>query len=580
LLLELRVRDVGIIEDINWSLSPGLNIITGETGAGKSLVIDAVEALLGGKPDEEMIRYGANEARIEGVFALPHDEGIAALREVLTQKGLTTNEETLVIHCELRRHGRSIIRVNGQAVPRRLLEQIGRLLIDVHGQSEHLSLLDKKSHLTFLDSYAHTLESRLGFTARATQLRRAQQELEKLAENEQELVRREEFLRFQIDEISQAELRDGEDGQLEQERNVLAAAENLKASSYQVYQRIYGDDDASPSTSAIDQLREAVAVMKKLVGLDPSLKPRLDSLEETLYGLEETVQDIRDYSDRMEYDPRRLEEIESRLELIRGLKRKYGPRIDEVLDYQKRATVELEGISHSSERRAKLEETRSHLRQEMGQIAAKLSRARLEAAEQLKTAVEKELRDLNMPQVEFEVSISRTTDPNGIPYPDGETYAFNSDGADAVEFLASTNPGEPIKPLARIASTGEVSRFMLALKGVLSEADSIPVLVFDEIDIGVGGRGGEVVGRKLWTLARNHQTICVTHLPQIAAFADAHYRVRKEVSGDRTLSRLEALEGRPRTEELAVMLAGPQLTETSLDNARELIERAETWKGA
>ena len=580
MLLELRVRDVGIIEDINWSLGPGFNVITGEAGAGKSLVIDAVEALLGGKPDEEIIRHGANEARIEGVFSLSKDKGYTGLREVLTEKGLGTDEDTLVVYCELRRQGRSIIRVNGQAVPRGLLQQIGRLLIDVHGQSQHLSLLDRKNHLDFLDAYAHTLEQRKTFSTMAAELNQAEQELMSLAKDEQELARREEYLRYQVDEIERAELHEGEDEELEQEQKVLASAEHLKASSYEVYQQLYGDDSPTQPASALDRLHEAVAMMKRLAELDPGLKPQLDSLEENLYSLEETTKDIRAYSDRLEHDPARLEEAESRLELVRDLKRKYGQGIADILSYEKEAATELEGISHSSERRLELEETCARLKQEMGQLAAQLSETRSQATTTLKKGVEQELQDLNMPQVEFEVSISQTPDPDGIPYPDGQTHAFNSDGADIVEFLASTNPGEPLKPLARIASTGETSRFMLALKGVLSEADSIPVLVFDEIDIGVGGRSAEVIGKKLWTLARHHQTICVTHLPQITAFADAHYRVQKEVSGDRTVSRLEVLEGGARTEEMAAMLAGSQITETSLKNARELMERAESWKGS
>jgi len=579
LLIELRVRDIGIIEDINWSLGPGLNVITGETGAGKSLVIDAVEALLGSKPDDEMIRHGADEARIEGVFTISHDDKFAALREILTEKGLAADEDTLVVHCELRRQGRSTIRLNGQAIPRGLLQQIGRLLIDVHGQSQHLSLLDRKNHLDFLDTYAHTLEMRQAFSRMAAELNQAEQEMRSLTKDEQELTRHEEYLRYQVDEIGRAELSEGEDEELEKEQKVLVSAEHLKASSYEVYRQLYGDDSSGNPTSALDRLHEAVAQMRRLADLDPTLKTQLDSLEENLYSLEETTKHIRAYSDRLEHDPTRLEEVASRLEFIRDLKRKYGQSITEILNYEKEAAAELESISHSSERRQELEETCARLKQEMGQLATRLSEARSKATAQLKKGVEQELQDLNMPQVEFEVAISQTTHPDGIPYPDGQTYAFTNDGADNVEFLASTNPGEPIKPLARIASTGETSRFMLALKDVLSEADNIPVLVFDEIDIGVGGRSAEVIGKKLWTLARHHQTICVTHLPQITAFADAHYRVNKEVSGDRTVSRLEVLEDDARTEEMAAMLAGSQITETSLKNARELMERAERWKG-
>lgn len=578
MLLELRVRDIGIIEEINWRLSDGLNIITGETGAGKSLVIDTVEALLGGKTDDESIRYGANEAQIEGVFALPHDDRISALRESLAEKGLPAHEDTLVINCELRRKGRGVIRVNGHAVARGLLQQIGRGLIDVHGQSEHLSLLNTKSHLDFLDSYAHTLNLRADFSARAAGLHGVEQELDALLESEKGLARREEFLRYQIDEIGKAKLKVNEEEELERERTVLASCEKLKALSYEAYQALRGEDTPGPSSSAQDRLNQAIQAMKKLIELDPSLKQQFDFLEQSLYGLEETAEDIRAYSDRLEYDPKRLEEIESRLDFIRSLKRKYGQSIAEILDFQLKAEKELESLAHSSERRAELEKLRARLRLEMGKIASKLSAERSRAAARLVTAVKKELQDLGMSQVDFQVSINQVPDEAGIPFPDGQTCAISSEGADEVEFIASTNPGEPLKPLARIASTGEVSRFMLALKGVLSQADNIPVLVFDEIDIGVGGRSGEIIGRKLWALSRDHQTICVTHLPQIAAYADAHYRVRKEVSGARTLSKLEPLEDETRVEELATMLGGPQYTETSLKNARELMQKADSWK--
>ena len=578
MLLELKVKDVGIIEEINWSLGGGLNVITGETGAGKSLVIDAVEALLGGKTDEEIIRHGAEVAQIEGVFTLPHRETISGLREFLVEKGINSDEDTLVIKYEIRKQGRSVIRVNGNAVPRGVLQQIGRLLIDVHGQSEHLSLLDMRCHLDFLDSYAHTLDLRTSFTAKAGELHKAEQELKALTENEKELARHQEFLRFQIDEISQAKLQEGEENELERERNILTSCEKLKALSYEAYQVLAGEDTPGPSASARDRLNDAIQVTNKLVALDPALKPQLDFLEETLYGLEGTAQDIHSYSDRLEYDPNRLEEIESRLELIRSLKRKYGQTITDILDYLEKAEKELEGISHSSQRRDELEPMRFHLKEAMGKIAFELSEKRSRAARNLVTEVKKELDDLAMSQVEFDVATNQVQDEEGIPFPNGQTYAFNNEGVDNVEFIASTNPGEPLKPLNKIASTGEISRFMLALKGVLSEADNIPVLVFDEIDIGVGGRSGEIIGKKLWSLARNHQTICVTHLPQIAAFADSHYLVQKEFSRKRTLSQLETLQDEPRLKELAAMLGGTQYSETSLVNARELVAKAKRWK--
>lgn len=580
MLLELMVKGLGIIEEINWSLSRGLNVITGETGAGKSLVIEAVETLLAGKIDEEAIRYGANEAQIEGVFALSPDKSIPQLRELLAENGLKNDEETLVINCELRRQGRSVIRVNGQAIPKGLLQQIGRFLVDIHGQSEHLSLLDKKYHLDFLDAYAHTLELRHSFTKKAMKLYKANQEWKALVEEEKDLARREEFLRFQLDEISRVKLREGEEEELEKERNVLASCEKLKSLSYEAYQSLHIEDASYSSASAIEKLNEAIQTMKKLVDVDSTLQQQLGFLEETLFRLEEAARDIHSYSDSLEYDPKRLEEVESRLDLIRNLKRKYGQTIAEVLAYMGKAEGELEGLSHSSQRRAELEKMCSCLKEEMGRIAIELSKARSGASGKLVIEVEKELQELNMSRVKFEVAITQTQAQEGIPTPDGETYAFNNEGIDTVEFIASTNPGEPLKPLTKIASTGEISRFMLALKGALSRADNIPVLVFDEIDIGVGGRSGETVGKKLWKLAQNRQVICVTHLPQIAAFGDAHYSVHKEVSGARTLSVLDTFQGEARLKELATMLAGPQYTETSLDNARELIQKAESWKKA
>ena len=578
LLLELRVRNLGIIEDINWSLSRGLNVVTGETGAGKSLVINAVEALLAGKLDEEVIRYGAGEAQIEGVFTIPDGGSFSQLMDFLREKGLKDDDEMLVIDCELRRQGRSIVRVNGHAVAKGLLRQLGRFLIDVHGQSEHLSLLDRKYQLDFLDSYAHTLDLRHSFGDRVAELYSVEHELKALAEAEKDLARREEFLRFQLDEIGRAKLREGEEEELERKRDILSSCERLKELSYDAYQALYGEDSSRPSASALDRLNEAIQAMKRLVDFDPALKQQLSFMEGALYGLQESARDIRSYSDRLVFDPKRLEEIESRLELIGGLKRKYGQTIAEIMDYLGKAETELEVSSYSSARRVELEKTRSRLREEMGQKASDLSKARSRVAGELVTEVKKELNDLNMSQVVFEVDIAQVQASEGLTLPDGETCAFNNEGVDSVEFLASTNPGEPVKPLTRIASTGEISRFMLALKGALSQADNIPVLVFDEIDIGVGGRSGEIIGRKLWALARERQVLCVTHLPQIAAFADAHYSVHKEASGTRTLSMLETLKDESRVKEIAVMLAGAQHMETFRDNAQELMQKAETWK--
>ena len=580
MLLELRVKDLGIIESIDWDLSRGLNVITGETGAGKSLVIDAVETLLEGKVADEVIRHGSDKALVEGIFALPDDESLTQLKELLAEKGLKSDDDNLVISCEFRKQGRSVVRVNGHAVTRGVLREIGRLLIDIHGQSEHLSLLDRKYHQDFLDAYGHNMEMRHRFSSRVTELNKLEQELKALVEAKKDAARRQEFLSFQLDEIRRAKLRDGEEAELEKEQTVLTSAEKLKAMSYEAYQAIAKEDASRGSAAALDRLNEAVEIMKKLVELDPTLKEQLNSLGEAVYGLEEAARDIRSYSEKLEDNPERLEEVVARLELVKNLKRKYGQTIADILSFLEKAEKELEAISLSSERRAELEEMRAQLKSEMGQTASELSKARSASAEKLVAEVKKELQDLNMAQVEFDVSITQEEAEEGISLPDGKTYAFSSEGVDVVEFIASTNPGEPLKPITKIASTGEISRFTLALKGALSEVDNTPVLIFDEIDIGIGGRSGEIIGKKLWALARNRQVICVTHLPQIAAFADAHYNVHKHESGARTVSMLQPLEGEERTREIAVMLAGPQYTEISLSDARAVMQKAEAWKQA
>lgn len=580
MLLELKVKNLGIIEDMTWSLSPGLNVITGETGAGKSLVIDAVELLLSGRADEEVIRYGASETQIEGVFALPQDQKFRPLRDLLAQRELDADEETLTISCLIRRKSPAVIRINGHAVPRAFLQQIGRLLVDIHGQSEHLSLLDNRTHLNYLDSFAGIVELRNDFAISVSELRKIEQELGTLTKDDSERARREEFLRFQADEIDKAKLRDGEEEELEKEMVLVSSAEKLKELTYEVYSALYEEDNGQRSASAIDKIGDAVRAMKKLAELDPSLEGQLKLLEETVENLSEAARDIHAYGERVNYDPERLAEIDARLEIMRNLKRKYGQTIKEVLAYRERAERELSAVTHSGERAAELEEERKRRRRELGQLASKLSIERTAAAKRLGAAVKAELDDLNMPQVTFEVSVTQRPDENGIPFPDGKKYDFGSEGADTVEFMVSTNPGEPARPLAKIASTGEISRFTLALKSALSEADNIPVLIFDEIDIGIGGRSGEIIGKKLWGLSRQHQVVCVTHLPQIAAFGDAHFTVRKVTDSARTLSILEPVENESRIRELAAMLTGATQAESSLNSARDLVQNAGKWKEA
>ncbi len=578
MLFELCVKNFGIIDEITWKPTEGLNVITGETGAGKSLVVDAVEALLSGQANEEDIRTDTDEAEIEGLFKLPDTGTAERLKALLIEKDITPEEDSLIFSCVFRRQSRTTPRINRQAVPRALLREIGTFLVDIHGQSGHLSLLDKENHLEFLDSYAHNGKLRQEFADKVSELHRKEQELRELAGKADGFSKQTELLDFQINEIRQAELIDGEDTELETELTVLSSTEKLKATSYEVYSLLSGDDNTMSSSSAIDRLNDALPMLGRMLETDPSLKTRFDRLESAAYELAEIAREVKNYGEGLDYNPERLEEVQGRLELIRTLKRKYGNSIGEILEYQVNAEKELEGLVFSDERIEQLGPEIEQLKIDMGELADEITCERVKAADMLEESVKKELTDLEMAGVEFRVDINRELDEEGLPLPDGNWYRYSNNGIDDVEFMASTNPGEAMKPLAKIASTGEISRFMLALKCALAEADTIPVLVFDEIDIGVGGRSSEVIGRKLWNLSRTHQVTCVTHLPQIAAFADSHFSVTKASAGDRTVSNIRSLSEENRLNELAEMVSGPDITESALSTARELLQRADRWK--
>ena len=579
MLLELKIKDFGIIDDMDWMLSTGLNIITGETGAGKSLIIDALESLLTGNATDEAIRNTASQAVIEGCFAIQADSRFKALQELLESQGLAAEDHTLWISAIIRRQKPSVVRINGHPVTKSTLRQVSQLLVDIHGQSQHMSLLDTRSHLLFLDAYAHAIDLKKDLNARFFLLKKVESELATLQDKENEAARQAEYLQYQIEEIKKTDLTIEEDDQLEKERKIISQTEKLKDFAGLAYRSLSGSDSVNEAASSTLKLSEAVRALKKLLELDSTLQPQLDYLEKTYYGLTEISREILHYSESLEFNPGRLEIIETRLEIIRNLKRKYGNTIDEILKYRKKAETELSAISASSEKRIQLERERTELRYSLDKQATELSRIRQAAARQMMENVNKELQALDMTQVLFEVAISQIPAP-GISAGDGWSCVLGPDGFDNVEFMVSTNPGEPFKPLVKIASTGEISRFTLALKGVLNQTDSIPVLVFDEIDIGVGGRSGDIIGKKLWMLSQNHQVIGITHLPQIAAYADAHYCVIKTATPNRTVSSLQRLNPEQRLNELAVMLVGKGYTRYSLHDATDLLEKSLAWKNS
>jgi DNA repair protein RecN (Recombination protein N) len=567
LLVELNIKNFAIIDDLNLRFSPGFNVLTGETGAGKSIIIDAVSTLLGGRAESEYIRAGTEESRVEGIFHL--DEAMqAAILSLLEEDELEgEDDETLILAREIRRSGRNICRVNGRAVTLGTLERIAQGLVDIHGQSEHLSLLRVREHVNLLDRYANLWPLRSQVADKVSALRQVQRELKELLRDERELARRADLLEYQAQEIAAARLEVGEEEELGAERNRLANAERLTELTDEAY-RALGEGEEGQA-SAIDLLDLVVRNLSSVEKMDPSLAERRQVAEEISYQLEDLVQSLRAYCDQIEFDPVRLRQVEERLDLIYSLKRKYGDSIEEVLAFGQAAQRELEAITHSEERVEELQVEEDRLLHEVGDLAAQLSAQRREAGDRLSAAIEAELADLNMERACFGVSIEQSEDADGAWVGD-KGYAFDSTGIDRVEFLIAPNVGEPLKPMVKIASGGETSRLMLALKAILSAADETPTLIFDEIDQGIGGRAGGVVGYKLWKLSPKHQVLCVTHLPQLAGYGDTHYKVGKRVVGERTVASVQKLEVDGQLEELAQMLG--TVTEVTRHSAQEILE--------
>ena len=579
MLAEIDIANFAIIDRLHLTLVGGFNVLTGETGAGKSIVIDAVGTILGGKTSSEFVRGGAEQAHVEGIFALPSDGVGEELASVLAEHGLAPEDGTLILSRDVYRSGRTVARINGRAVPQSVLQQVGEALVDIHGQSEHMSLLRSAYQLDLLDEYAGLRGLRARLATEVTELRRLRRELERLISDERELARRSDLLRFQVNEIEAARLHAGEEDDLEHERTLLANAEKLAASADAAYRALYAGEGESPA--AADRLGEATAALADLARLDPSLRAQAEAIENAAYQVEEVGRAMRNYRDNVEFNPARLQAVEERLDLIFTLKRKYGSSIEEILAYGRQAASELEALTHGEEHRAELLGREAQVLRQAGRLAAELSAARREASRSLSRAVEGELADLNMKRARFEVALEQVQAPDGVPLdeaPVSPRYVCDTTGVDRATFLISPNPGEPLKSLAKIASGGEMSRLSLALKTVLSRADRISTLIFDEVDVGVGGRSGSVVGEKLCGLAGGHQVICVTHLPQIACYADAHFRVVKEVGEARTATKVELLSAEGRVDELAAMLAGPKAGASARQSARELVDAAKQWK--
>lgn len=585
MLLELAINDFAIIDQLRIPFEPGLNVLTGETGAGKSIIIDALGAVLGERIGPDVVRTGSRLARIEATFdvsGIMHRPDVAA---IFGELGIEPEDGVLILSREMTASGRSAARINGRSATAGMLSRVGALLVDIHGQSDHLSLLRPAAHLDLLDRFAGLTQERQRFAELVREWRQLREHITSIVTGARERAQRIDLLEFQVREIQEARLRPGEEEELLAERTVLVNAEKLASEAAEIYDLLAGSDEAGfPAravSGALPALRKAGTQLAHAGSLDANLVPLASRVEELVYLLEDIAAEVREYRDTIEADPTRLEAVEERLDLIKRLKRKYGATVEEVIANGEAAEQELETLTGGEADLDSLREQECQLLEALGELASDLSRTRREAAGRLSTLTEEAIAELNMGRARFAVDIRQQERDDGLPLQgaDGKitTVAFDETGADSIEFLLAPNAGEALKPLARVASGGEMARLMLALKSILSAADETPTLVFDEIDVGVGGRSGQVVGEKLWALADRHQVLVITHLPQIAAFASAHFRITKGEESGRTVSRVRQIADEERIDELAAMLDGEPVTEASRANAREMLRRVEAW---
>lgn len=569
MLTELRIQNFAIIDRLAIQFGRGLNLLTGETGAGKSIVVDALAALLGGRISVEMIRSGEEEAVIEGRFDLRDSPGAA---ERIAAMGIDVEGEEVVLVREIAAGGRSRGYINGRAATVGMLREVGSELVEIHGQHEGQRLLLPSTHLDFLDGYGG--QEVLALRARVEALHREWQEirreLESLRLGERERARRLDLLSFQLQEIDAARLEPNEEEELRLLYTRLLHAERLSRLVLEAYGRLYEGD----GNAAVDSVARALASLREGTSLDPSLNRYVQAVEEIRQNIVELARELRQYADSVETDPDRLAAVAERLELLRTLKRKYGETVEEILRYREEISHELSTLARSDERVAELEARLEEVEGNLREACLALSQRRRELIRELEAEVVAELSSLEMPRATFRVHMEQREDPHGL-FLGGRRVAVSGRGIDSVEFLLSANPGEPPRPLAKVASGGELSRIMLALRCILAEADAVPTLVFDEIDAGIGGRTGQVVGEKLYTLGTRRQVICVTHLPQIASMADTHFYVYKQVEGGRTRTLVKALEGGERIQEVARMLAGKRPSPIALEHAEEMVRRSQ-----
>lgn len=562
MLQSLYLENIALIEKLGIELFPGFNVLTGETGAGKSIIIDAVNFVLGERTSRDLIRNGAARAKVEAVFNL--NEGDAAFA-ALDALGIEYDGNELILSRELSAAGRNACRVNGTLVPVASLKSVSDTLVDIHGQHEHQALLDAENHISYLDAYCHAESLPIIEKIDAIVTRRNELMLKRNSgfSSEREREREMDMLRYQIEEIASANLEAGEEERLNAEKTVLLNAERIRTALETAHMALSGAEEGS-ALSAIDTARRS---MRDIAALNKDYEALGDKIEELYYAAEDISFVLRDTSENVESDMQRLEEIEQRLKLISDLKRKYGRTVEDVIDFGKDAETKLNELENAEALAAELDAKLDKLKAEYNVAADELSKVRRAAGDRLKRDVLNELKDLGMAKAMFDVALS---DASG-----GEP---RKGGRETAEFMLSANPGEPLKPLERVASGGELSRIMLCFKSIFADNDRVPTLIFDEIDTGISGRTAAVVGEKMLGIAKKHQVICVTHLAQIAALADAHLMVRKYDDGKNTFVETRQLNEEEKVQRIAQMMDGESDSPSALTHARELIARADKIK--
>lgn len=543
----LHIENIAVIESADIAFNQGFNVLTGETGAGKSIVIDAISAILGERAYRDMIRTGAQKASVRAIFRdIPHFDWFE-------EHGVEYDPET-VIQREVYLDGKNVCRVNGSLVTVSILRKLGIQLINIHGQHDSAALFDEENHLTFLDAYADDLPLLESYRQRYKVVSDLRRQIDKLSMDEGEKLRRMESLRFQIDEISRAELEIGEDEELESRRKILQNAEKLSDAINSGVASLYGDDDSDGAAALMAQAERALS---KIARYDDSLTALHERVKDLMYQVQDASEELLDARDRFAYSADELEQIESRLDVIHRLRRKYGATCADILDFLDRAKQELDQIEFADDHMEKLKKQLKKAELEAVSAAQTLRLARKQAAQQMTGQILEELRQLDMPRVQFECVFSETE--------------LSANGADSVAFYMSANAGEALKPMSKVASGGELARIMLAMKNVLAEKDSVATLIFDEVDTGVSGRAAQKVAEKLLSVASNKQVLCVTHLPQVAALADTHLLISKAERSGRTYTSVTPLDLDGRKAELARIIGGTNITQTTLKSAEEML---------